>query len=157
MTPLLDLFTFRGLESLEPGRVQVSNTGCRWRYSHSTRAASGLQGCDWSFDAFHSRVFGTDPDCNEWTHPRIVRHPCIQLTHWTNSLVACRIADMERVHLMRVDPNNEENATQMAAAKKAYPGMTSFGAWAAQKQKGNPKREKNWNQVSIGRLATGKQ
>lgn len=58
---------------------------------------------------------------------------------------------------MRIDPTNEENAAQMAAAKKAYSDMTSFSEWAAQKQKRDSKREKNWNQVSIGRLVTGKQ
>lgn len=63
---------------------------------------------------------------------------------------------MERVHQLRIEPNNEENAAQMAAAKKAYPGMTSFSEWAAQKQEKGPEQKKNWNQVSIRRLVTGK-
>ncbi|GLB44978.1 putative nmrA-like family protein [Lyophyllum shimeji] len=68
------------------------------------------------------------------------------------------IQDLERVHLARIDPENEEIAMQTAAAKEAYPGLTSFGTWAAQRKlKGKEaKREKNWNQVSMGRLLTGK-
>ncbi|KAF9455498.1 NAD(P)-binding protein [Collybia nuda] len=67
------------------------------------------------------------------------------------------ISDMERVYQMRIDPTNEENAAQVALTRKAYPDMTSFSTWAAQKHKRDPKREKNWNQVSIGRLVTGRQ
>ncbi|KAG6909668.1 hypothetical protein DXG01_016075 [Tephrocybe rancida] len=67
------------------------------------------------------------------------------------------LADLERIHLMRIDPGNEESGMQTAAAREAYPAMTTFAAWAAQRQGKPAERHKGWNQVSIGRLIMGKQ
>ncbi|KAG6917043.1 hypothetical protein DXG01_004095 [Tephrocybe rancida] len=74
-----------------------------------------------------------------------------------NSHAQNMIGDMERVHLMRIDPSNEENRTQMAAAREAYPDMQSFGTWAARRQGQTSTKGKSWNQVSIMGLLRGKQ
>ncbi|KAF5376279.1 hypothetical protein D9615_008517 [Tricholomella constricta] len=85
--------------------------------------------------------------------PRFLARILININGHTQGL----LEDLERVHLMRTDPSNEENAVQMAAAKQAYPNLTTFGTWAAQRKGKGSKRDKNWNQVSIARLVTGKQ
>lgn len=61
------------------------------------------------------------------------------------------------MHLTRIDPNNEENRIQMATVREVYPEMTSFATWAAQRHGAITKREKGWNQVTLGRLLTGRQ
>lgn len=42
-----------------------------------------------------------------------------------------------------------------AAAKAAYPAMKTFEEWA--KRGRSSKREMNWNEVTVGRLVSGKQ
>ncbi|KAF8069920.1 NAD(P)-binding protein [Lyophyllum atratum] len=84
--------------------------------------------------------------------PRFLARILININGHTQGL----LSELERVHLLRVDPSNEENAIQMATTREAYPGMTSFGTWAKQKQGKDAKREGNWNQISIVRLLTGK-
>ncbi|KAG6815702.1 hypothetical protein H0H87_012086 [Tephrocybe sp. NHM501043] len=85
--------------------------------------------------------------------PNLLARFIIRINGHTQNL----IADMERVHLMRIDPANEENRLQMAVTHEAYPKMTSLGTWAARQQARSLTREKGWNNVSIGRLIRGKQ
>jgi len=64
---------------------------------------------------------------------------------------------MERVHQMRVNGEDPEGEGQMTAARRAYPEMKTFQAWAEQR-KGKPsQRSKNWNNVTVSRLVRGKQ
>lgn len=67
------------------------------------------------------------------------------------------MADVERIHLARTSGEVPEGEGQRAAARAAYPGMKSFEAWAATRAQGPAPRPKNWNQVSIMHLITGKQ
>jgi len=85
--------------------------------------------------------------------PRVLARILITLNRHTQGL----IADIERVHQMRIDPENTDNATQIAAARRAHPTMKTFSTWASQKRQKDPKREDNWNQLSISRMVTGKQ
>ncbi|KAJ7114667.1 NAD(P)-binding protein [Mycena crocata] len=74
-----------------------------------------------------------------------------------NSHTKALLADIERVHEVRTSGKCPEVAEQTAAAKRAYPDMKTFEAWAQQRAGKSTSHSKNWNQVSIGRLATGKQ
>ncbi|KAG5352465.1 hypothetical protein C0989_002175 [Termitomyces sp. Mn162] len=99
-------------------------------------------------DAYKSAVGREIPSI-----PSFLARALIKMNGHTQGL----IQDMERVHLTRIDPNNDETENQMAAAREAYPDMTSFASWAAQRHGKTTKREKGWNQVTLGRLFTGKQ
>jgi len=74
-----------------------------------------------------------------------------------NSHTKALIADIERVHDATTSGKCPEVAEQTAAAKKAYPEMKTFEAWAQQRAGKAQGGSKDWNQVSIGRLATGMQ
>ncbi|KAG6872568.1 hypothetical protein C0995_008841 [Termitomyces sp. Mi166 len=99
-------------------------------------------------DAYKSAVGREIPSI-----PTFLARTLIRMNGHTQGL----IQDMERVHTTRIDPNNEENRIQMAAGREAYSDMTSFATWAAQRHGTTTKREKGWNQVTLGRLFTGKQ
>ncbi|KAJ7197067.1 NAD(P)-binding protein [Mycena haematopus] len=79
--------------------------------------------------------------------------PLISLNSHTKAL----IEDIERVHEARTSGKCPEVAEQTAAAMKAYPKMQTFEQWARQRVGKPPVRGKDWNQVSIAKLATGKQ
>ncbi|KAF8895381.1 hypothetical protein BD779DRAFT_1668660 [Infundibulicybe gibba] len=83
--------------------------------------------------------------------PRFLARALIAINGHTQGL----ISDMERVHTMRA--NDSENESQMATARKAYPSLTTFEAWATSRRGKGSNRDKNWNQVSVGRLIRGKQ
>ncbi|KAJ7208085.1 hypothetical protein B0H12DRAFT_1205998 [Mycena haematopus] len=77
--------------------------------------------------------------------------PLISLNSHTKAL----IEDIERVHEARTSGKCPEVAEQTAAAMKAYPKMQTFEQWARQRVGKPPVRGKDWNQVSIAKLATG--
>ncbi|RDB16255.1 NmrA-like family domain-containing protein 1 [Hypsizygus marmoreus] len=85
--------------------------------------------------------------------PRLVALSLIKLNHHTQGV----ISDLERVHSTQSDPSHEKTVAQMNLARQAYPDMTSFQKWAERRKGKELKREKNWNQVSIGKLFMGKQ
>ncbi|KAJ7652842.1 NAD(P)-binding protein [Mycena polygramma] len=87
------------------------------------------------------------------TIPGFLARPLIALNSHTKAL----IADMERVHEARTTGKCPEVAEQNAAAKRAYPGMQSFEAWARARAGKRPADSKGWNKVSVAGLATGKQ
>ncbi|KAJ7238205.1 NAD(P)-binding protein [Mycena rebaudengoi] len=74
-----------------------------------------------------------------------------------NSHTKALIADIERVHDARTSGKCPEVEEQTAAAKQAYPEMKTFEAWVRQRGGKAAARDKDWNQVSMGRLAAGKQ
>ncbi|KAJ7887157.1 NAD(P)-binding protein [Mycena leptocephala] len=74
-----------------------------------------------------------------------------------NSHTKALIADIERVHDARTSGKCPEVEEQTAAAKRAYPEMQTFETWAGQRAGKVSATAKDWNQVSIGRLAAGKQ
>ncbi|KAJ7476694.1 NAD(P)-binding protein [Mycena latifolia] len=87
--------------------------------------------------------------------PGFLARALISLNSHTKGL----IADIERVHDAGVTGKCPDVAEQTAAARRAYPEMKTFEAWARQRAnsgKTTPS-DKNWNQLSIGRMATGKQ
>jgi hypothetical protein len=61
------------------------------------------------------------------------------------------------VHDARTSGKCPEVEDQTAAAKQAYPEMKTFEAWVRQRGGKAAARDKDWNQVSMGRLAAGKQ
>lgn len=65
------------------------------------------------------------------------------------------IADIERVHQIQEEGAAPNHDAQIAAARKAYPALRNFETWAQGKRVSD--RQKGWNNVSIGKLATGKQ
>ncbi|KAJ7211084.1 NAD(P)-binding protein [Mycena rebaudengoi] len=65
------------------------------------------------------------------------------------------IEDIERVHDAHTSGKCPEVVDQIAAAKRAYPEMKTFEAWAAQRGKSG-EQKKGWNQVSLLRLMTGR-
>ncbi|KAJ7671048.1 hypothetical protein B0H17DRAFT_1335528 [Mycena rosella] len=85
--------------------------------------------------------------------PGFLARPLIALNSHTKAL----IADIERVHEAGLSGKCPEVADQTAAARRAHPGMKTFEAWARQRAGKAPLEDRNWNQLSIGRLATGKQ
>ncbi|KAJ7652862.1 NAD(P)-binding protein [Mycena polygramma] len=87
------------------------------------------------------------------TIPDFLARTLIALNSHTKAL----IADMERVHEARTTGKCPEVAEQNAAAKRAYPEMKSFEAWARQRAGKHPEESKGWNKVSVAGLATGKQ
>lgn len=72
-----------------------------------------------------------------------------------SSLLGDSIADIERVHQMRLDDPDGYEA-HLADARATYSNFTSFEEWAKAQRRSN-KRDKNWNQVSAVKLATGQQ
>lgn len=52
------------------------------------------------------------------------------------------------------DPNGYE--AHLADARATYSNFTSFEQWAKLQRRSN-KRDKNWNQVTAAKLATGRQ
>ena len=52
------------------------------------------------------------------------------------------------------DPSGYE--AHLADARAAYPSFTSFEEWAKARRR-STKRDKNWNQVTAAKLATGRQ
>ncbi|KAJ7077157.1 NAD(P)-binding protein [Mycena belliarum] len=74
-----------------------------------------------------------------------------------NSHTKALIADIERVHEARTSGKCPEVTEQTAMARKAYPEMKTFEAWAQERQGKSGAQSKSWNQVSVGRLVTGKQ
>ncbi|KAJ6509187.1 NAD(P)-binding protein [Mycena vitilis] len=85
--------------------------------------------------------------------PGVLARPLIAFNSHTKAL----IADIERVYDAQVSGKCPEVADQRAAALRAYPEMKSFQTWAEQRAEKAPSQTKNWNQISVGRLATGKQ
>lgn len=65
------------------------------------------------------------------------------------------IADIERVHQMRLDDPSGYDA-HLADARAAYPSFTSFEEWAKARRR-STKRDKSWNGVTAAKLATGRQ
>ncbi|KAF8177303.1 NAD(P)-binding protein [Mycena galopus ATCC 62051] len=74
-----------------------------------------------------------------------------------NSHTKALIADIERVHNARMTGKCPEVEGQTAAAKQAYPNMLTFEEWARRRVGKAPRQVKEWNQVTVGRLAAGKQ
>ncbi|KAJ7348307.1 NAD(P)-binding protein [Mycena albidolilacea] len=74
-----------------------------------------------------------------------------------NTHTQALIADIECVHDARTSGKCPEVAEQTAAARRAYPEMKTFEAWARQNAGETSGRGEGWNQVSIWRLVTGKQ
>ncbi|KAJ6451277.1 NAD(P)-binding protein [Mycena sanguinolenta] len=79
--------------------------------------------------------------------------PLISLNSHTKALVA----DIERVHEARTSGKCPEVAEQTATAKAAYPKMQTFEQWARQRVGKAANRSKDWNQVSVAKMATGNQ
>jgi len=67
------------------------------------------------------------------------------------------IQDIERVHRERVEGKVPEKESQLSLAKQAYGRMHTFESWADTRKPKDTKRAKNWNQVTMSGLATGKQ
>ncbi|KAJ7731941.1 NAD(P)-binding protein [Mycena maculata] len=76
-----------------------------------------------------------------------------------NSHTKALIADIERVCDAGRRGLCPEVAEQSAAARRAYPEMKSFREWAERRAGTGTggAQKKGWNQVSLGRLAAGKQ
>ncbi|KAF7345742.1 NmrA-like family domain-containing protein 1 [Mycena venus] len=83
--------------------------------------------------------------------PGFLAWPLLALNSHTKAL----IADIERVHDAGVSGKCPEVVEQTALAKRAYPEMQTFEMWARRRVGKAPDQGKDWNQVSIGRLATG--
>ncbi|KAJ7119159.1 NAD(P)-binding protein [Mycena epipterygia] len=84
--------------------------------------------------------------------PGFLARPLIALNSHTKALVE----DLERVHDAGISGKCPEVADQIAAAKRAYPDMKTFSAWAAERAGNSHSPGKNWNQLSIIRMVTGK-
>ncbi|KAJ6553042.1 hypothetical protein B0H19DRAFT_1211011 [Mycena capillaripes] len=74
-----------------------------------------------------------------------------------NSHTKALIAHIERIHDARTSGICPEVADQTAAAKRAYPQMRTFEAWARERAGKGASESKSWNQVSIWKIVTGKQ
>ncbi|KAJ7033563.1 NAD(P)-binding protein [Mycena alexandri] len=74
-----------------------------------------------------------------------------------NSHTQAVIADIERVHDARRSGKCPEVEEQMAMTRRAYPHMKTFEEWARQRGGNSSTQQKNWNQVSVGALVTGRQ
>ncbi|KAJ6521041.1 NAD(P)-binding protein [Mycena capillaripes] len=85
--------------------------------------------------------------------PGLLALPLLALNSHTKAL----IADIERIHDARANGTCPEVAEQTAAAKSAYPEMRTFEAWARERAGKGAAESKNWNQVSVLKMATGKQ
>lgn len=74
----------------------------------------------------------------------------------TNRHTRGLITSIELRHEKRTSGEHSEYEAQVALAKKAYP-MRTFKAWVEERNGTVATRDKNWNQVTVGKLATGKQ
>ncbi|KAE9407574.1 NAD(P)-binding protein [Gymnopus androsaceus JB14] len=83
--------------------------------------------------------------------PSFIARMLISINGHTKGL----IADIERVHQIQEEGAAPNHDAQIAAARKAYPALRNFETWAQGKRVSD--RQKGWNNVSIGKLATGKQ
>lgn len=71
------------------------------------------------------------------------------------------IKDIERVHKIQVEGAAPDYENQLALASQAYPSIRNFHAWAKDQaqEKGSKTstRKKGWNELSVQKLASGKQ
>ncbi|KAK7442796.1 hypothetical protein VKT23_016041 [Stygiomarasmius scandens] len=91
--------------------------------------------------------------------PKFIARALVSLNSHTRDL----LADIERVHLITSSPDDHERwEHQVSTARRAYPnpGMMNFEAWASKKygprSQSEEVRPKQWNQVSIWRLVSGR-
>lgn len=66
------------------------------------------------------------------------------------------LVELERKHEARETGLCPEFQDQAAAAKLAYPEMTTFQAWAERREGQLREQKGNWNEVSLFRLITGR-
>ncbi|KAJ7251093.1 hypothetical protein C8J57DRAFT_1238957 [Mycena rebaudengoi] len=112
---------------------------------------------------YASRILVVAGERRRWQNKREAYKRAPALPSWLarpliafNSHTKALIADIERVHDARTSGKCPEVEDQTAAAKQAYPEMKTFEAWVRQRGGKAAARDKDWNQVSMGRLAAGK-
>jgi len=84
--------------------------------------------------------------------PNFLARLLITTNHHTKGL----ITSVELHHEKRVNGEHSEYEAQVARARNVYP-MRTFKMWVEERNGSATVRDENWNQVTIGKLVTGRQ